>query len=270
MGWQAWEEREYAAWMRMASWSARTSSCKRGLLSFSTKRFSSQTIKKLSIVNLPFPCAIMTSRLRCRWRTLELRWSWFRGWLCVLRCWIRRKYRGKLHTQGTSSLSSVFAPAADGAESVWEQWKIRLDIACLCGAKQTAKHKAYKLYTWFKFSVTAHWRNIAKYIGLENTTLERFIWRVQSDSDGVARSPPLSRKKKVCKHQSYAKRCILNAQRHKTHSLIIACTQRTKRCGIMCQEAGVGVQAMGTCSGPELGENTSHLEKNIIVLGREN
>ena len=42
----------------------------------------------------------------------------------------------------TSSSSSVFAHAANGAESVWEQWKIRLDIACRCGAKQTAKHKA--------------------------------------------------------------------------------------------------------------------------------
>ena len=26
--------------------------------------------------------------------------------------------------EGTPSSSSVFAPAADGAESVWEQWKI--------------------------------------------------------------------------------------------------------------------------------------------------
>ena len=101
----------------------------------------------------------------------------------------------------------------------------RLDIACLCGAKQTAKHKAYKLYTWFKFSAMVHWRNIANYIWLENTTLERFSWRVQSDSDGVAWSSPLSRKKKVCKHQPYAKRCILNAQQHKTHQIIIACTQ---------------------------------------------
>ena len=27
---------------------------------------------------------------------------------------------------------------ADGAESEWEEWKIVLDIACLCGAKQNA------------------------------------------------------------------------------------------------------------------------------------
>ena len=53
--------------------------------------------------------------------------------------------------EGISSSSSVFAPAADGAVSVWEQWKIHLDIACLCGAKQTAKHNVYKFYTLFKF-----------------------------------------------------------------------------------------------------------------------
>ena len=33
---------------------------------------------------------------------------------------------------------------------------------------------------------------------------------------------PLSQKKKVCKHQPYAKRCFLRAPRHKTPSLIIA------------------------------------------------
>ena len=59
---------------------------------------------------------------------------------------------------------SVLALAANGAEPEWEKWKIHLDIAWLCGVKQTAKHKAYKLYTCFKFLVTACWRNIAKYI----------------------------------------------------------------------------------------------------------
>ena len=65
----------------------------------------------------------------------------------------------------------------------------------------------------------------SKIYRLENTTLERFSWRVKSDSNGVALSSPLSRKKKRCKHQPYAKRCILNAQRHKTHPIIIACAQ---------------------------------------------
>ena len=98
---------------------------------------------------------------------------------------------------------SFFAPAVDGAESVWEQWKIHLDIACLCGGKQSAKHNAWKLYTWFKFSVTVHWRNIAKYIGLENTTLERFSWRVQSDSDG---GPPQYLENKKCVSTSHMRR----------------------------------------------------------------
>ena len=37
MRWKEWEEHEYAAWMRMAKWTARTSGCKRGPLSFSTR-----------------------------------------------------------------------------------------------------------------------------------------------------------------------------------------------------------------------------------------
>ena len=52
------------------------------------------------------------------------------------------------------------------------------------------------VYTWFKFSVTEYWRNIAKYIGLEKTTLEHFNWRVQSDSDGLHCPPPYVGKRK--------------------------------------------------------------------------
>ena len=157
------------------------------------KRFSSQKIKKWLIVNLPFQCGVVTSRLQCRWLTLIF--DYF-----VDAC-ASSDAESNENIEGTLSSSSVFPPAADGAVSVWEQRKICLDIARLCGAKQTAKQNAYKLYTWFKFSVTAHWRNIAKYIGLENTTLEHFSWRVQGDSDRVALSSPLSRKKKMCKHQ---------------------------------------------------------------------
>ena len=70
--------------------------------------------------------------------------------------------------------------------------------------------------------VTARWRIVAVSSGLENPPLDNCKWRVQSDSDGAALSSPLSRKKKVCKHQAYAKRCFLHAPRHKTPSLIIA------------------------------------------------
>ena len=70
-------------------------------------------------------------------------------------------------------------------------------------------------------SVKARWKIVAVSGGLENPPLDNCNWRVQSDSDGAARSSPLSRKKKVCKHQSYAKRCILRAPRHKTASFII-------------------------------------------------
>ena len=74
-------------------------------------------------------------------------------------------------------------------------------------------------------SVTARWRIVAVSRGLENPPVDNCKWRVQSDSDGAARSSPLSRKKKVCKNQPYAKWCILNAHRRKAHPLIIAYTQ---------------------------------------------
>ena len=42
-------------------------------LSFSIRHLVLKQSKKISIVNLPFPCAIMTSQLRCRSLTLDLR-----------------------------------------------------------------------------------------------------------------------------------------------------------------------------------------------------
>ena len=44
---------------------------------------------------------------------------------------------------------------------------------------------------------------------------------------------------------------------------------RTKQYGAICQAAGVGVRAIGTYSGPENAESTSHFEKNIIVLEKK-
>ena len=84
---------------------------------------------------------------------------------------------------GSSSPSSVSAPAADGAESEWEQWKVLLEIACLCGAKQTAKYKAYNLsctldYHQVKCLDTMHWRKIA------NSS----CWRINSLNALVGRS----------------------------------------------------------------------------------
>ena len=92
-----------------------------------------------------------------------------------------------------------------------------------------------------------------------------FSWRVQSDSDGVAQSSPLSPKTKVCKHQTYVKRCILNAQRHKTHPIILLALNRTKLCCPICQAVGVGIQAIGACTRPEVGESTGLFEKNIKI-----
>ena len=58
----------------------------------------------------------------------------------------------------------------------------------------------------------------------------------------------------------------MNAQRHKAHPSIIAVSDSHA----IYQEAGVGIRAIGTCHGPENGENTRHLEKNIIVLEKKN
>ena len=110
---------------------------------------------------------------------------------------------------------------------------------------------------------------MAKYIGLKNTTLERFSWRVQSNLNGVAQSSPLSRKKKVWKHQPYAKWCILDCIEIQDTFINNCLLNRTKQCCTTCQAAGVGVRAIGTCPGPELGETTNHLEKNIIVLEKK-
>ena len=71
------------------------------------------------------------------------------------------------------------------------------------------------------YSVTVRWRIVPVSSGLANPPLDNCNCRVQSDSDEAALSSPLSEKKKVCKHQSYAKRCTLRAPRHKTASLII-------------------------------------------------
>ena len=57
---------------------------------------------------------------------------------------------------------------------------------------------------------------------LENPPLDNCNWTVQSDSDWVALSSPLSWKEKMYKHQAYAKLCILHVLRHKKLSLIIA------------------------------------------------
>ena len=91
--WLRWAAlRWVVGWIPGGYW-ARTSGCKRRLLSFSTWDLlvSCQMIKKLSIVNLPFQCAIMTSCLLCCSLTLDL--GWFCGCLCFLRCQSRWKYR---------------------------------------------------------------------------------------------------------------------------------------------------------------------------------
>ena len=135
-----------------------------------------------------------------------------------------------------------------------------------------AKRNAYNLYTWF----TARWRIVAVSSGLENPHLDNLPldncnWRVQSDSDWVAWSSPLSRKKNVLKHQFYAKQCILHALRHKTHSLILSGTL-TDHALLLHMPIGslqVWHQTIGTCRGPGFGENRSDFrEKWTIARGK--
>ena len=78
-------------------------------------------------------------------------------------------------------------------------------FALLCGIKLTAKHKAYKTYAWFKFLVTAGWIKIAKFVGMENSTLKD-VFRSSKATD----CPSLIWKIKKCKHQAFAKQYILH------------------------------------------------------------
>ena len=107
---------------------------------FLTKRFCAQTIEILLIVNLSFLCAIVASL-----KTADLSVS-----LMVLFVLARPQIQNLMtpwrdycpHHLSGSRCSWIRAGSA--AESEWEQCKVRQD---------TAKHKAYKLYTGFKFLV---------------------------------------------------------------------------------------------------------------------
>ena len=85
--------------------------------------------------------------------------------------------------------------------------------------------QSQQLYTWSKFLVTASWRNISISGWLENSPLMIVIGESKVIQTGLyhqrAWTSPLSRKRKRCKRQSYVKRCILRALRHKTRPLII-------------------------------------------------
>ena len=84
--------------------------------------------------------------------------------------------------------------------------------------------------------------NFAVSGGLENPPLDNCNWIVRSDSDWVARSFPfkLISKKKVCKHQAYAKRRILHALRHTTHLSIFAGTPTDQTVLLhICQSAQI-------------------------------
>ena len=67
--------------------------------------------------------------------------------------------------ESSSSSQAASAPAVDGAESEWEQWKVSMDIAGLCGFKQTTKHKAYWFTPLKLFSISSR-----QFLHAENVT----------------------------------------------------------------------------------------------------
>ena len=123
-----------------------------------------------------------------------------------------------------------------------------MEIAYLCGAKQTENTKSTICTLDSIFLVNARW------IIVTDCNL-----RVHSDSDGLARPSPVSRKL-----SSFAKRCILHALRHRTHSLIIVGTPMDKQCCCICHSVQVWLQTRGTCSGPRLTEKTGLTWRKVV------
>ena len=159
-----------------------------------------------------------------------------------------------------SSLSSASAPASGTSGSERKAWKMLGHAGwqfMLCKGPTQSLQFVHCL-------VTARWRIVAVSGGLEIPPLHHCNWKVQSDSDGAARSSPSSRKKKVCKHQAYAKRCILHALRHTTHSLIIAGTPTDQT-----DQLHMPICSSVAPNGQDFAENRSHLEKSVYCWRKE-
>ena len=189
-------------------------------------------IQILSIVNLPFPRAIVTFWLRCICSILEL-W-WFCGWLCVHRFGVWRQLCGghRPHHRSQRGQQMEWGSLEGSPEHC---------LRLLC------QEDCQTLYTWFKvLSLHAGDTSILENATLNIVTVNREIRATQTGGWTVLRFLPLiSKKSEMCKQQAYAKRCILNAQRHKWF------------------------QAIDAPPLPELGENlkiSNHLKKNVKEL----
>ena len=96
-----------------------------------------------------------------------------------------------------SSSSSVSALASGRSGSVRVAWIPPLEDALGHAGWQWMRCKGQTQSLQFVHcAVTARWRIVAVSSGLENPPLDNCNWRIQSDSDGAARSSPLSRQRK--------------------------------------------------------------------------
>ena len=124
------------------------------------------------------------------------------GWLCVLRCRaeptkISMKHRP--HHRSSPMQQMELNQCGNSGRFAWTLLAAVVQSR-LPNTKQTAKR--LQVVHWHLIQMLCHCA-LKKYgkihrVGEYNPWT--FSWRVQSDSDGVARSTPLSRKKKVCKH----------------------------------------------------------------------
>ena len=132
-------------------------------------------------------------------------------------CW-QSESDDKLPDIPGSSSSSVSALPSGTSGSERVAWKMHLDMLAGSGCGVKAKHNAYYLYT-------------VRSLHNGELLLCQAVWRIHPliivmGESKVTRTglhgPPPYLKNRECKHQSYAKCCILSAPRHKTPSLIIA------------------------------------------------
>ena len=120
-------------------------------------------------------------------------------------------------------------------------------------------------------TVTARWRIVAVSSGLENPPLDSCN-RLESPKrlEWAARSPPLSRKRKCVSTSLMRSAASCVHQDTRQLHLYLLEHQRTNQCGITCQTAQVRLRTIGTCGGPQYGENRSDLEKSGLSLEERN
>ena len=174
----------------MAKWTARTSGCKRGPLSFSTRDLALKRSKNNRLWTFRF--SVRLWHLCCGAADWPLIFHDFVDGCASSDAECDENIEGtSIFLRPCSRWSWISVGTVEDSPRhclpLW--WK--------------AECQAQRLKVVHLIQIFGHWRNIAKYIGLENTTLERFSWRVQSDSDG---GPPPYLENKKCVSTSHMRR----------------------------------------------------------------